>query len=457
LVVDSNPFLTNLDGLRHISSLGGNLIIWENTSLASLNGFLSHHITSLNGDLIIGENDSLTSLNGLENITRVGYRVDIFSNETLTSLSGLENLTSVDGGLDIKGNSSLTSLTGLENLIGVGGDLVILNNEALINLCALYNVNLGANSLSIGYNNALSMDTVFALRNQLIINGFTGLTATGGNNGSVQVFCDNDSDTVYDDTDNCPNVANPLQEDVDEDGVGNLCDANTVYGNISWAIQEGITLSIYILSCGALQPHATVITDSEGDYSFGNLGDGRYLLIASDVDYSFVPASRWIDIPQIEIKSYDFTTMYTCDSIDRFGDNGDGTVIDCLTGLLWLKNANCYGQQSWYNALSLTAGLNSGECGLSDGSVQGDWRLPTLEELQGIGTDPPTTWDGLRLVPWTMPSAPFVSVETSYGYWSSTAFASSTNIIWYLYMYSGRMEADIKSKSGYVWPVRSAN
>jgi hypothetical protein len=306
LVVDSNPFLTNLDGLRHISSLGGNLIIWENTSLASLNGFLSHHITSLNGDLIIGENDSLTSLNGLENITRVGYRVDIFSNETLTSLSGLGNLTSVDGGLDIKGNSSLTSLTGLENLIGVGGDLVILNNEALINLCALYNVNLGANSLSIGYNNALSMDTVFALRNQLIINGFTGLTATGGNNGSVQVFCDNDSDTVYDDTDNCPNVANPLQEDVDEDGVGNLCDANTVYGNISWAIQEGITVNIYILSCGAPQPYASVTTNAQGYYAIGNIENGRYLVVLDYAGYRVTPNGRWGNIPQAEIQSCNF-------------------------------------------------------------------------------------------------------------------------------------------------------
>ena len=27
----------------------------------------------------------------------------------------------------------------------------------------------------------------------------------------------------------------------------------------------------------------------------------------------------------------------------RFTDNGDGTVTDNLTGLIWLKNANCFG------------------------------------------------------------------------------------------------------------------
>jgi hypothetical protein len=38
------------------------------------------------------------------------------------------------------------------------------------------------------------------------------------------------------------------------------------------------------------------------------------------------------------------------------------------------------------------ASLHDGVCGLSDGSVEGDWRLPYFEELQGIGTDPPETW-----------------------------------------------------------------
>ena len=31
----------------------------------------------------------------------------------------------------------------------------------------------------------------------------------------------------------------------------------------------------------------------------------------------------------------------------RFTDNGDGTVTDNLTGLIWLKDANCFGQKTW--------------------------------------------------------------------------------------------------------------
>ena len=31
----------------------------------------------------------------------------------------------------------------------------------------------------------------------------------------------------------------------------------------------------------------------------------------------------------------------------RFRDNSDGTITDYLTGLMWLKDANCFGSMSW--------------------------------------------------------------------------------------------------------------
>ena len=36
----------------------------------------------------------------------------------------------------------------------------------------------------------------------------------------------------------------------------------------------------------------------------------------------------------------------------RFTDNGNGTVTDNLTGLIWLKNANCAVRQKLGNALT---------------------------------------------------------------------------------------------------------
>jgi hypothetical protein len=189
----------------------------------------------------------------------------------------------------------------------VGGRLYIYGNDVLINLCALYNVNLDADNLYIYDNSLLSMDTANALEAQLIINGFTGPSYIRDNFGTVQVFCDNDDDTVYDDTDNCPNVANLNQADADLDDTGDACDKDTVYGTISGDIQEGIIVNIYILSCGVPQPHANVTTDAQGYYAIGNLDNARYLVSPDDAGYSF-SSSYWVDIQQAVIQSFDFTS-----------------------------------------------------------------------------------------------------------------------------------------------------
>jgi len=118
---------------------------------------------------------------------------------------------------------------------------------------------------------------------------------------------DIDNDTVIDAADNCPNVSNPNQEDVDTDSIGDVCDTNTIYGTVSGDIQENVTVNIYILSCGLPQPHATVTTDAQGYYAVGGLANDRYLVGPDNVGYSFVPTGNWVDIPQEPIQSYDFT------------------------------------------------------------------------------------------------------------------------------------------------------
>lgn len=57
----------------------------------------------------------------------------------------------------------------------------------------------------------------------------------------------------------------------------------------------------------------------------------------------------------------------------------DGTV---RTGnLVWLKNANCYGKvESFYTKMK-AASLKSGDCGLTDKSTAGQWRVPTKFEM----------------------------------------------------------------------------
>src|SRR5712691_11453672 len=71
----------------------------------------------------------------------------------------------------------------------------------------------------------------------------------------------------------------------------------------------------------------------------------------------------------------------------RFTDRGNGTVRDNLTGLIWLKDILCAaraGSPTWLDALTFANTLASGTCGLRDGSVAGDWRLPNIRELQSL-------------------------------------------------------------------------
>jgi hypothetical protein len=136
----------------------------------------------------------------------------------------------------------------------------------------------------------------------------------------------------------------------------------------------------------------------------------------------------------------------------RFVDNGDGTVTDTLTNLIWLKNANCYGAQTWDNATLDTAGLNNGECGLTDGSAEGDWRLPTFEELSGIKADFPTRSPNNPSFSWTIPAAPFLNVQPHY-YWSTTN-CSGTGQAWFSALGFDSACASATCDDQYVWPVR---
>ena len=141
----------------------------------------------------------------------------------------------------------------------------------------------------------------------------------------------------------------------------------------------------------------------------------------------------------------------------RFRDNGNGTVKDNLTNLIWLKNANCFGGQTWQNALNAANGLASGSCGLSDGSVAGDWRLPNLKELQSLidfGFVGPALSNAAGTGQCTATDCAFSGVQ-SVGYWSSTTVAvSPPGGAWRVTLVDGTTNPLFKGAPGLVWPVR---
>ncbi len=133
----------------------------------------------------------------------------------------------------------------------------------------------------------------------------------------------------------------------------------------------------------------------------------------------------------------------------RFTDNGNGTVTDKLTGLIWLKNSNCFGAQTWSQALSDANNLANGQCSLTDGSTAGAWRLPNVRELLSL-------IDYDRSSPAIPSGTPFSNVQASVRYWSSTQVTNnSVNNAWDIDFDIGTVNRNQpKSNTYFVWPVR---
>ena len=142
---------------------------------------------------------------------------------------------------------------------------------------------------------------------------------------------------------------------------------------------------------------------------------------------------------------------------DRFTDNSDGTVTDNLTGLIWLKNANCFGLRTWNNALSDCNGLADGMCGLTDGSIAGDWRLSNRTELLSLihdGYYRPAISNTAGTAQWTE-GDPFTNVQSE-EYWSSTTYVGGSDIARIVYMDDGDVAYGIKypDYEYFVWCLR---
>jgi hypothetical protein len=158
--------------------------------------------------------------------------------------------------------------------------------------------------------------------------------------------------------------------------------------------------------------------------------------------------------------------------------NGNGTVTDNRTGLVWLANANCIGAVDWYTAMEFVAGLSdistgsaaqSDDCGLSDGSAPGEWRLPTPAEWSAMTfnatgqlpgdpdctSTPPTITNDSGTGCWVDGPSSFSNVQAG-SYWSSTTsvlFIDSDSA-WQAYLVFGSNSQQFKSNSFYIWPVR---
>jgi len=127
--------------------------------------------------------------------------------------------------------------------------------------------------------------------------------------------------------------------------------------------------------------------------------------------------------------------MFSHMALAAFQDNGDGTVTDTVTGLMWQQSDDGNGR-TWQEALDYCEGLEYAD--------SADWRLPNVRELESL-----VDWDRCSLT-----IDPVFVCHSSYCYWSGSTYAYFTDRAWYVDFNEG--DVCSKNKDDYRNYVRCA-
>ncbi len=122
-------------------------------------------------------------------------------------------------------------------------------------------------------------------------------------------------------------------------------------------------------------------------------------------------------------------------ALAKLVDNGDGTVTDTATGLMWQQGSAS--GRDWESAIAYCEGL--------DLAGFDDWRLPNVRELESLV-------DYSRYNP-TIDAAAFPDTALT-DYWSSTNMADYPTRAWFVNFFNGYGGSNYKSFAYHVRAVR---
>ncbi|MBI9077066.1 MAG: DUF1566 domain-containing protein [Desulfatibacillum sp.] len=273
--------------------------------------------------------------------------------------------------------------------------------------------------------------------------------------------------------------------------ITNSTDGNRTVGQIDFAGKNAAEFLIDSDTCSGttLAPGAQCSVDVA--MTPVSSGDKEALLTIPSNDSAFpvveVPLSGnayTLGLPAVVLRKTGQKTSYaTGDDGDlqmgadwpepRFVDNGDGTVTDLLTGLMWLKHSTCtavigfgtfyWGEVTWQQALDFVTGINDGTYDISGcagyNGDYADWRLPNANEMRSLYSGDLTITGTALLETWG-----FVAHGSPIGgeqfWWSSTSVpdpmflgALRGSARFYPFYYAGKTSTSAYTQA---WPVRDA-
>ncbi|HJX33944.1 MAG TPA: DUF1566 domain-containing protein [Desulfatiglandales bacterium] len=134
----------------------------------------------------------------------------------------------------------------------------------------------------------------------------------------------------------------------------------------------------------------------------------------------------------------------------RFIDNGDGTVTDRKTNLMWIKNGwrvDFFSAVKWVEAIK--------KCERFSYGGYTDWRLPTIKEWKSL-------LDKNNEYPALVEPNPFENIIVHMPYWSRTEYISSRSVsmeganrAYTVMLYYGQISHQSTKKLAFILPVRS--
>lgn len=111
-------------------------------------------------------------------------------------------------------------------------------------------------------------------------------------------------------------------------GTANPVPTYTIFGNVSGAIQSGVTITL------AGSGSRSTTTDSSGNYSFSGVTSGNYTITPSKTGYTFSPVSKTFTVSNANVTGQNFTATvslaayypFTGNANDASGNGNNGTV-----------------------------------------------------------------------------------------------------------------------------------
>jgi len=284
--------------------------------------------------------------------------------------------------------------------------------------------------------------------------------------GNSANYTDNGDGTV---TDNVTGLVWMQTTDTDGDGnidasdkksfeaAGTYCENLSLAGYDDWQLPT-IKQLYSLMDFTGVDPSGYESTDTSGlipfidteyfDFAYGDTSsneriiDSQYASSTLYVSESFEQLLFGVNFADGRIKGYglslfgrDKTFSVACIrenntyGVNDFSDNGDGTIMDNATGLMWAQDdsgSDVPAGLNWEEALAYAEEQNAANyLGYSD------WRLPNVKELQSIldYSRSPDTTDSAALDPvFNSTAITNEAGETDYGfYWSGTTHANWTD------------------------------